>query len=260
MYSCHIEEESAAVVRERLILEQLPQVNMLARRFAERLPQNVCLDDLISSGILGLISAVDNFKPALGVKLKTYAEHKIRGAILDSLRGMDWASRHRRTKSKEIEAAINSAEQRLHRAPTEDEVAAELGITLEAYWERLLAVQGINLESLEKKVGADGNQNLLSVLVATNEPDPSEAFERAELERLLAKCIDQMAPIERTILSLYYTEELTLREIAEVVNLHISRVSALKSQATLRLRARMVRQWPAMRGRLPSNGEVEREA
>ena len=118
MYSYPIAEEIAADERERLILEHLPQVRLIARRIQERLPENISLDDLISTGVIGLISAIDNFDPKHNVKLKTYAEYKIRGAILDSLRGLDWAPRLKRKKAKQIESAIAAAEQRLQRAPS----------------------------------------------------------------------------------------------------------------------------------------------
>ena len=109
--------------RERLILEHLPQVRLIARRIQERLPENISLDDLVSTGVIGLISAIDNFDPGHNVKLKTYAEYKIRGAILDSLRGLDWAPRQKRRQAKQIEAAIAAAEQRLQRTPTEEDIA-----------------------------------------------------------------------------------------------------------------------------------------
>src|SRR5512138_3512337 len=111
-----------ATDRERLILDHLSQVRLIARRMHERLPESVSLEDLISAGILGLISAIDNFDPAQNVKMRTYAEHKIRGAILDSLRGLDWASRERRSKAKQVGAAIIAAEQKLRRFPTEEEI------------------------------------------------------------------------------------------------------------------------------------------
>ena len=114
--------------RERLILEHLPQVRLIARRIHDRLPESVSLDDLVSTGIVGLISAIDRFDSSHNVKLKTYAEYKIRGAILDSLRGMDWAPRQQRKRVKMIEAAIATLEQRNHRAPSEDEIARELGL------------------------------------------------------------------------------------------------------------------------------------
>lgn len=135
--------------RERLILEHLPQVRLIARWIQERLPESISLDDLISTGVLGLISAIDNFDPSHNVKLKTYAEYKIRGAILDSLRGLDWAPRQKRRKAKQIEAAISTAEQRLKRSPTGEDIAVELGISIDEYHEWLVEVRGLNVASLE---------------------------------------------------------------------------------------------------------------
>jgi len=241
--------ENAESRRERLILEQLPQVQFIARRMHEKLPESVCLDDLVSAGIIGLITAVDNFDESQGVKLKTYAEYKIRGAILDSLRGMDWASRHRRKKAREVEQAIRAAEQRLHRPPTQEEVAAEMGMTLEQYQARLQHVHGLNLESLQVAVGPGSDQTLLTLLPDTEDDLPSRIVERAELERLLTRVIAKMPGRERTVLSLYYQEELTLREIAEVLGMHISRVAELKTECILRLRAEMKTLWPTPRGR-----------
>src|SRR3982750_4244541 len=154
--------ESAAEVRERLILEHLPQVRLIARRIHDRLPDSVSLDDLISTGIVGLISAIDRYDPTLNVKLKTYAEYKIRGAILDSLRGLDWAPRQQRKRSKQIEAAISSAEQRLHRTPTEEEIAAELKVTITEYHDWLVDIRGLNIGSLEAATpDEDGQRDLL---------------------------------------------------------------------------------------------------
>jgi len=128
----------AAEEREKLILDHLAQVRLIARRIHERLPDSVSLDDLVSTGVVGLIAAIDHFDPGHNVKLKTYAEYKIRGAILDSLRGLDWAPRQQRKKSKQIEAAIAAIEQRVHRMPTEEEIAAQLDIPLEEYHEWLV--------------------------------------------------------------------------------------------------------------------------
>jgi RNA polymerase sigma factor for flagellar operon FliA len=230
--------------RERIILEHLPQVRLIARRIHERLPESVSLDDLISTGIIGLIGAIDRFDPKLNVKLKTYAEYKIRGAILDSLRGLDWAPRQQRKKAKLIEAAIASAEQRLKRQPVEDEIVFELGITMDEYHEWLMEVRGVNLGSLESGGSDEDNRNLLRFIADKEENWPSNIVERSELERILAAAIARMPKIERDVLSLYYKEELTLREIAKVIRLHESRVSQLKSQAVLRLRSYLEKRWP----------------
>ena len=233
--------------REQLILEHLPQVRLIARRIQERLPKNITLEDLVSTGVIGLISAIDNFDPGHNVKLKTYAEYKIRGAILDSLRGLDWAPRQKRRKTKQIEAAINTAEQRLKRAPTEEEIAAELAIPLDEYHDWLVEIRGLNIGSLEYTANDQG-RDLLHYLPDNEERLPSALLEKSELQRLVAEGINQIPAIEQTILSLYYHEELTLREIAQVVRLHESRISQLKSQAILRLRTHMATQWPATRG------------
>lgn len=235
--------------RERLILEHLPQVRLIARRIHERLPESVNLEDLVSTGILGLISAIDRFDPAQRVKLKTYAEYKIRGAILDSLRGLDWAPRQQRRRSKLIELAVANLEQHLHRAPTEDEIAAELGLSLEEYHEWLVEIRGLNVGSLEHAPGEEEGRDLLKFISDKQEDWPSHLLERAELKRILSQAISRMPYIERTVLGLYYQQELTLREISRVVKLHESRVSQLKTQAIVRLRAFVRQKWPSGRGR-----------
>jgi RNA polymerase sigma factor for flagellar operon FliA len=249
MYSYAASEAIPEDDRERLILEHLPQVRLIARRIQERLPDNISLEDLVSTGIIGLISAIDNFDPSHNVKLKTYAEYKIRGAILDSLRGLDWAPRQKRRRAKQIEAAIAVAEQRLQRSPTEEETAAQLGITIDEFHEWLVEIRGLNIASLEC-AGYDQGKDLLHYIADGQDNLPSTLLERSELERLLAQQIDRIPEIERTVLSLYYHEELTLREIAQIVNLHESRISQLKTQAILRLRSHLAEQWPAPRGAL----------
>jgi len=241
-------QSDAAEERERLILEHLPQVRLIARRIHERLPDSVNLDDLISTGTLGLIAAIDRFDPKHNVKLKTYAEYKIRGAILDSLRGLDWAPRQQRKRSKQIEAAIAAAEQKLHRMPAEEEIAAELNVSIDEYHDWLVDIRGVNLGSLEHASSDDSSRDLLKFVSDSDENWPSLIVERLELQRLLAEAIDKMPQTERIVLSLYYHEELTLREIAKIVKLHESRISQLKSQAILRLRSYMQKRWPMQKG------------
>ncbi|MBX5494749.1 MAG: FliA/WhiG family RNA polymerase sigma factor [Bryobacteraceae bacterium] len=248
MHPYQATEMVTAEERERLILEHLPQVRLIAKRIHERLPESVNLEDLISTGIIGLISAIDRFDPGHNVKLKTYAEYKIRGAILDSLRGLDWAPRQQRKRTKQIESAISAAEQRLHRMPTEEEIAAELNLSVSEYHEWLVEVQGINLGSLESAWREDDGRDLLRYVADSEDQWPSRLLERSELERLLAEAIEKMPRVERLVLSLYYKEELTLREIAKVIKVHESRVSQLKSQAIMRLRAYLKKRWPCDRG------------
>ena len=230
--------------RESLILEHLPQVRLIARRIHERLPGTVCMDDLISAGTLGLIAAVDHYDPTQNVKLKTYAEHRIRGAILDALRGLDWAPRQRRRMSRDIETAIATLEQRLGRSPAEDEIAAELRIPLADYHQRLLDTEGLKIGELEFS-GSDESSDRLVYQLEDKQESPSQLLERAELEKIVTLAIDRMPHAERMVLSLYYHEELSLREIAGILEVHMSRVSQLKTQAILRLRVLMQQRWPA---------------
>jgi RNA polymerase sigma factor FliA len=239
----------SATERERLILEHLPQVRLIARRLHERLPESVSLDDLISTGTIGLIGAIDHFDPSLNVKLKTYAEYKIRGAMLDGLRGLDWAPRTQRRRSKQIEAAISRLEQQWLRSPSEDEIAHGLNLSLEEYHEWLVEIRGLNLGTLESASSDDENsRDLLRYLSGDEEEWPSRLLERSELQSLLAEAITRMPDTEKTVLNLYYFEELTLREISKIVHLHESRISQLKTQAILRLRTYMERRWPVGRG------------
>lgn len=231
--------------RERLIVEHLPQVRLIARKIHERVPDNVSFDDLLSAGVVGLIHAIDNFDPAQNVKLRTYAEFRIRGAILDSLRESDWAPRLKRKLAREIEAALGRAEQKLGRAPDEAEVALEMNLPVEEYRQRLTEVAAIDIGELEYFQDERDNPVLVKYIAARDEDSPAVQLEKAELERLLAAAIDSMPRSERTVLSLYFYEEMTLREIGEIMGLHLSRVSQIKNQAIIRLRSTIARRWPA---------------
>ena len=229
--------------RERLILEHLPQVRLIARKIHERLPGSISFDDLISAGVIGLIQAIDNFDPGQNVKLRTYAEFRIRGAILDSLRESDWAPRLKRKLAREMESAIGRAEQRLGRTPEEAEIAAELSLDIAEYRKKLAEVDILNIGELEFLRDENDSPSLLRYAASPEEDSPAVTLERAELERLIAASVDRIPKVERTVLSLYFYEELTLREIAEVMGVHLSRVS----QAILRLRAALEKRWPGVR-------------
>jgi len=240
--------ESSGDDRERLILEHLPQVRWIATRLHDRLAGNVGLDDLISAGVIGLINAVDTFDPSYNVKLRTWAEHKIRGAILDSIRGLDGVPAHKRKSLKKVEAAISAIEGRLRREATEEEIAAELGIPLSEYQDLLLELRGVTLGSIDENPEGRSENALLSVISDNEENLPARILERAELQKVLAGGIDKMPKLERTILTLYYKEDQNLRDIAEILDIHVTRVCQLKSQAVMRLRAYMLQKWPSTRG------------
>jgi len=238
--------------RDRLILKHLPQVRMIARRIHDRLPENVSLDDLVSTGVLGLISAIDRFDESRGVQLSTYAEHKIKGAILDGLRRLDWAPRQDRRHAKQIDAAIAVTEQRLQRSPTEEEVATELSLTVDRYHQWQMKVRGLKLGRLEWRASGDSESHDVLNWIASDQREwPTALLERSELKRALVDAISGIPVVEKTILSLYYRDEMTLRDIAKIIGLHESRISQLKAQAILRLRTCMAKLWPAAQYRGP---------
>jgi len=238
--------EFSAEEREALILKHLPQVRLIARRIHCRLPESVAFDDLVSTGTLGLISAIDHFDRSRNIQMKTYAEHKIKGAILDSLRRLDWAPRLQRKHAKQIEAAIGVAEQRLRRTPTEEETALQLNLTVDGYRRWQVELRGLNLARLESARSDDSeDRDLLACLSSDPNQLPYALLENRELQRVLALAISGIPAIEQTILGLYYHDELTLREIAEIAGLHESRISQLKTQAILRLQVSMTKLWPA---------------
>jgi RNA polymerase sigma factor for flagellar operon FliA len=239
--------EQAALRREQLVMDHLAQVRIIAGRIHDRLPDHIALEDLVSTGIVGLLNAIDNFDPSFNVQLKTYAEHRIHGAIMDSLRGLDWAPRETRKRSRQIEQAIHAAKQRLGREPLEEEIAAELKISISDYQQWLTDAKSVEIHRLVTD-DERGGLNLLDVISDDESQWPSQIVERTELERILALAIDRMPKAERTVLSLYYYEELTLREIAEVMGMHLSRIGQLRVQAILRLRSHLERVWSTRRG------------
>src|SRR5580698_1890964 len=155
-------DDDAVLRREKLVLEHLPQVRIIASRIHDRLPDHISLEDLISTGVVGLLAAIDNFDPSLNVQLKTYAEHRIHGAIMDSLRGMDWAPRDIRKRSRLIEAAIHRVKQRLGREPGEDEIAAELEIPTSEYHQWLGDARSVEIHRLV--AGDERGQDLIDVI------------------------------------------------------------------------------------------------
>jgi RNA polymerase sigma factor for flagellar operon FliA len=240
--------EHAGASREDLIMEHLPQVRWIATRIHEKLPGNTCLEDLISIGIIGLINAIDNFDPTLNVQLKTYAEYRIRGAILDSVRGMDGIAPHKRKRLKQVQAAMDAVEQRLQRAPGEEEIAAELGIGHKEYQEWLLDLRGISIGSLDAPQKEGDSRTLMHYIADPEDNSPARLLERAELEKLIQEGLTKMPRVEGLVLDLYYRQGQNIREIAPVLDLHITRISQIKAQAVLRLRNYIERRWPVSNG------------
>ena len=232
----------AAVVderREQLILEHLGQVRWIAGCIHERLPASVSEEDLVSAGVVGLIAAIDNFDPSQNVSLRTYAEHRIRGAILDSIRGLDGVPAHKRKRLREIQDAVAEVEQRLMRPAEENEIAQELGVPLSEYQNSLDELRGVTLGSLDSVASENADVSLLHYLADQRETSPEIAIERRELQAILAEEIQALPPTEQAVLDFYYHHELTLAEIGKVMELHTSRISQIKTQATVRLRNRI---------------------
>lgn len=230
----------ASAERERLLFEQLPQVKYIAKRIHDRLPPHVLLDDLIPAGILGLIEAIQRFDPTRHVELKAYAKHRIHGAILDSLRSLDWSPRPLRKKARRIEEAHQKLKARLGYAPSESQLAAELGMTLEQFQHLLGELRGLDLRSLQSEMTDDNFDCGVSQAGQTSTADdPFTLCLRSEMAGFLARAIGELPERERQLLSLYYHEELTMKEVGSVLGLGEARVSQLHSAAIVRLRARM---------------------
>ncbi len=229
-------EGEQEVDRERLLLEHLPTVRYLARRIHERLPQHVDLDDLVSAGVVGLIDAFSKFDHGKKVQFKSYAQFRIRGAILDSLRTLDWSPRELRRKGRAVEEAVRSATHRLGRAASEQEVADTMEVTLLEYQQLLGELKGLEIGSLHTERTEDSGDEELAYIPGAPEDDPLFRCLKGEMKQRLADAIDELPEKERLVLTLYYFEELTMKEIGLTLGVVESRVSQIHSSAVVRLR------------------------
>ena len=241
--------------RDRLLLEQLPQVRYIAHRIHERLPRHVPFEDLVNAGVVGLIDALHKYDRGKHVQFSSYAKFRIRGAILDSLREMDWGPRELRRKSREIEDVHSRLATRLGRAPSEAEVAEAMAMTLEDFQHLLGELDGLELGGVRAHTDADGKEEDPIEFVANpNDENPFVICLRGEMKELLARAIAELPEKERQALGLYYFEELTMKEVGAVLGVGESRVSQIHSMAIVRLRARL-QQW--MSAGAPSAAEAE---
>jgi RNA polymerase sigma factor FliA len=225
--------------RERLLTENLPEVRYIARRIHDRLPSHVQFDDLVHAGIIGLIDAVDKFDPGKNVQLKSYARFRIRGAILDSLRQLDWSPRNLRRQARRIEEAHRELAALSGHAPSEPEVAAHLGLDLEDFQHLLGELRGLDLGSLHFQADDGGSDDQMSGVAFRPEEDPFNVTLRSEMRTLLSQAIDELDEKERQVLALYYLEELTMKEVGIIMNIGESRVSQIHTAALIRLRVRL---------------------
>ncbi|NUP88730.1 MAG: FliA/WhiG family RNA polymerase sigma factor [Candidatus Sumerlaeia bacterium] len=229
--------------RNQMIVEHLPLVKYIAARIAGRLPSHVEVDDLVNAGILGLIDAIDKYDPTRKIKFKTYAEFRIRGAIIDELRALDWVPRSTRQKASRLERAYAEVEQRLGRAASDVEVAEHLGIPVEDLTQMLCEARGVAIISVDELRG-EGDEsferNLLEYLADPETVQPDVRLNLDQVYQIVADAIEVLPEKERLVISLYYYDELTMKEIGEIMDITESRVSQIHTKAVIRLRSKLL--------------------
>jgi RNA polymerase sigma factor FliA len=222
---------------ERIMIEHLPIVRYIARRIHERLPQHVEMEELVSAGVLGLMDAFQKFDPAKKVQFRSYAQFRIRGAILDSLRTLDWSPRDLRRKGRAVEQAMRTLTARLGHSPSEQEVAAELQMELGDYQQLLGELKGLEIGTLHLERSEDSGEEELAYIPNRPEDDPLFRCLQGEMWQRLAEAIDKLSERERLVMTLYYYEEMTMKEIGLTLGVVESRVSQIHASAVLHLRS-----------------------
>src|ERR1022692_1324228 len=222
--------------QERVLLDNLAIVRFLARRIHERLPQHVDIEDMISAGVVGLMDAFSKFDPAKKVQFRSYAQFRIRGAILDSLRTLDWSPRELRRKGRAVEEAVRALTARMGHAPGEAEVAEEMGVGLDEYQQLLGDLKGLEIGTLHMERSEDSGEEELAYVPGRPDEDPLFRCLRGELEERLGEAIAHLPERERLVMTLYYFEEMTMREIGLALGVVESRISQVHASAVMRLR------------------------
>ena len=228
--------------RDELIIEYAPLIKYIAGKLALKLPPNVSVDDLISAGVMGLIDAINKFDPAKNIQFKTYAEFRIRGAMLDELRSLDWVPSSIRKKTAELEKAYAKLEKELGRPAEDEEVAKELGLSLDEFYRLLEETKGatfIDIETIRRKMPDLNEEDIFDLIADPEQEDPFETIQFGELKDVLAEAIESLPEKERLVVALYYYEDLTMREIGEIMGYTESRISQLHTKAMMRLRAHL---------------------
>jgi RNA polymerase sigma factor FliA len=229
-------------LRDRLILTYAPLVKFVAGRVGASLPAHVDEQDLVSYGLLGLIGAIERFDPSREIKFETFAMARIRGAIIDELRSLDWVPRSVRTRARQIERAIQTLEKELMRAPTDEEIAKKLGVSEGELDDSLLEISRSSVAALDELWSPSGGGDSIALIDTIEDeagPDPELSLEQTEVKEALAEAISDLPEREKLVVTLYYYEELTLREIGEVLGVTESRVSQLHTKAILRMKAHL---------------------
>jgi RNA polymerase sigma factor FliA len=225
--------------QEKLMIEHLPIVRFIARRIHERLPQHVPIEDLYSAGVVGLLDAFGKFDPAKQVQFRSYAQFRIRGAILDSLRTLDWSPRELRRKGRAVEQAIQTLTAQFGRAPNDHEIAHLMQIDLAAYQQLLGELKGLEIGTLHSERSEDSGEEELVYLPNRPEDDPLFRYLHSEMRERLSQAIGELPERERLVMTLYYYEETTMKEIGLILGVVESRISQIHASAVLHLRARL---------------------
>jgi RNA polymerase sigma factor for flagellar operon FliA len=230
-------------LRDRLILTYAPLVKYVAGRLGSGLPAHVDEGDLVSYGLLGLIGAIERYEPERDVKFETYAIARIKGSIIDELRALDWVPRSVRARARDIERAIAELERRLHRAPSDEEIAEKVGISVEELDDLLTDISRSSIAALDElwtvNTGGGDQVALIDTIEDTDAADPQGSLSQTEMKEAIGEAIARLPEREKLVVTLYYYEELTLREIGDVLGVTESRVSQLHTKAILRLKARL---------------------
>jgi RNA polymerase sigma factor for flagellar operon FliA len=235
--------EIPPTVKEQIVLEHTPLIRYIVNRIAVRLPSHIDLDDLHNTGVIGLMDAIEKYDPDKNCKFKTYAEFRIKGAILDQLRSLDWVPRSVRQKSRRLERAYGEVEQRLGRSASEEEVADSLGLQIDKFHELLNQVRGISLVNLEEIRGSspDGDRSgsFADIVEDVHSENPFASLKLQEMKEIIGDTIATLPEKERLVVSLYYYEDLNMKEIGSILGITESRVCQIHTKAVLRLRSKL---------------------
>ncbi|HKE11310.1 MAG TPA: FliA/WhiG family RNA polymerase sigma factor [Myxococcota bacterium] len=235
--------EVPPTLKEQIVLEHTPLIRYIVNRIAVRLPSHIDLDDLHNTGVIGLMDAIEKYDPDKNCKFKTYAEFRIKGAILDQLRSLDWVPRSVRQKSRRLERAYGEVEQRLGRSASEEEVADSLGLQIDKFHELLNQVRGISLVNLEEIRGSspDGDRNgsFADIVEDVHSENPFASLKLQEMKEIIGDTIATLPEKERLVVSLYYYEDLNMKEIGSILGITESRVCQIHTKAVLRLRSKL---------------------
>lgn len=235
------EETKSEKVREKILMKYLPLVRQIAGGIIGKLPSSVSVDDLIDAGVIGLLESIDRFDTNAAVKFETYAYTRVRGAMMDELRKMDWAPRSLREKSKRVEEAYKTLVKRHGRQPDQDEIANELEVPIEKFHQINKEIVGVNLMSLDQEITSSSGEStsLYDVIAEKDTVEPIEAMEDRELKDRMIIEIEKLPKNEKLVIALYYYEELTLKEIGKILDLSESRISQIHSKVVKDLKVRL---------------------